>query len=109
MTIAKPVVTDEREQYAFHDEITYLRETKAGLTELACELLGMDAQFALGERYHDIDPRIDLGKQPMGLQKIAESHISHSKAYSSECLSSKHPHKIVIAAATKQSSIVVRM
>ena len=33
MTIAKPVVTDEREQYAFHDEITYLRETKAGLTE----------------------------------------------------------------------------
>jgi Fe-S cluster assembly protein SufB len=33
MTIAKPVVTDEREQYAFHDDITYLRETKAGLTE----------------------------------------------------------------------------
>ena len=33
MTIAKPVVTDERAQYAFHDEIAYLRETKAGLTE----------------------------------------------------------------------------
>ena len=33
MSIAKPVVTDEREQYAFHDEIAYLRETKAGLSE----------------------------------------------------------------------------
>ena len=33
MTIAKETVRDEREQYAFHDDITYLRETKAGLTE----------------------------------------------------------------------------
>jgi Fe-S cluster assembly protein SufB len=33
MTIVKPNVQDEREQYAFHDDITYLRETKAGLTE----------------------------------------------------------------------------
>jgi Fe-S cluster assembly protein SufB len=33
MTIAKSEVRDEREQYAFHDDITYLRETKAGLTE----------------------------------------------------------------------------
>ncbi len=33
MTIAKDVVRDEREQYAFHDDIAYLRETKAGLTE----------------------------------------------------------------------------
>ena len=30
---ARPMVADEREQYAFHDEIAYLRETKAGLTE----------------------------------------------------------------------------
>lgn len=34
MTIAKETVRDEREQYAFHDDITYLRETKAGLTEV---------------------------------------------------------------------------
>ena len=33
MTVVKPNVEDEREQYAFHDDITYLRETKAGLTE----------------------------------------------------------------------------
>jgi Fe-S cluster assembly protein SufB len=33
MTVVKPNVQDEREQYAFHDDITYLRETKAGLTE----------------------------------------------------------------------------
>ena len=33
MTIAKETVRDEREQYAFHDDIAYLRETKAGLTE----------------------------------------------------------------------------
>ncbi len=33
MTVVKPNVHDEREQYAFHDDITYLRETKAGLTE----------------------------------------------------------------------------
>jgi len=33
MTIAKETVRDEREQYAFHDDITYLRETKTGLTE----------------------------------------------------------------------------
>jgi Fe-S cluster assembly protein SufB len=33
MTVAKETVRDEREQYAFHDDITYLRETKAGLTE----------------------------------------------------------------------------
>ena len=33
MTVAKETVRDEREQYAFHDGITYLRETKAGLTE----------------------------------------------------------------------------
>ncbi|MFZ9845816.1 MAG: Fe-S cluster assembly protein SufB [Candidatus Limnocylindrus sp.] len=31
--MVKPNVQDEREQYAFHDDITYLRETKAGLTE----------------------------------------------------------------------------
>ena len=33
MTVAKETVRDEREQYAFHDDITYLRETQAGLTE----------------------------------------------------------------------------
>ena len=33
MTVVNPNVRDEREQYAFHDDITYLRETKAGLTE----------------------------------------------------------------------------
>ena len=33
MTVVKPNVQDEREQYAFHDDIAYLRETKAGLTE----------------------------------------------------------------------------
>ena len=33
MTVAKETVRDEREQYAFHDDISYLRETKAGLTE----------------------------------------------------------------------------
>ncbi len=33
MTVAKETVRDEREQYAFRDDITYLRETKAGLTE----------------------------------------------------------------------------
>lgn len=33
MTVVKPNVQDERDQYAFHDNITYLRETKAGLTE----------------------------------------------------------------------------
>jgi Fe-S cluster assembly protein SufB len=33
MTVVNPSVRDEREQYAFHDDITYLRETKAGLTE----------------------------------------------------------------------------
>jgi len=33
MTVAKETVRDEREQYAFHDDITYLRETKAGLAE----------------------------------------------------------------------------
>ena len=32
MTVVNPNVRDEREQYAFHDDITYLRETKAGLT-----------------------------------------------------------------------------
>ncbi|MFZ9352096.1 MAG: Fe-S cluster assembly protein SufB [Candidatus Limnocylindrus sp.] len=31
--MAKETVRDEREQYAFHDDIAYLRETKAGLTE----------------------------------------------------------------------------
>jgi Fe-S cluster assembly protein SufB len=33
MTVVNPNVRDERAQYAFHDDITYLRETKAGLTE----------------------------------------------------------------------------
>ena len=33
MTVVNPNVRDEREQYAFHDDITYLRETQAGLTE----------------------------------------------------------------------------
>ena len=33
MTVAKETVRDEREQFAFHDEIAYLRETEAGLTE----------------------------------------------------------------------------
>ncbi len=39
MTVVNPNVRDEREQYAFHDDITYLRETKAGLTEATvCEI-----------------------------------------------------------------------
>jgi hypothetical protein len=38
MTIAKETVRDEREQYAFHDDIAYLRETKAGLTDRAGDL-----------------------------------------------------------------------
>ena len=32
MTTTRELVADRREQYAFHDDIVYLRETKRGLT-----------------------------------------------------------------------------
>ncbi len=32
MTTTRDIVTDQRDQFAFHDDIVYLRETKRGLT-----------------------------------------------------------------------------
>src|SRR4029078_12517461 len=32
MTATREIVTDQREKFAFHDDIVYLRETKRGLT-----------------------------------------------------------------------------
>jgi hypothetical protein len=32
MTSTRELVTDQREQFAFHDDIVYLRETKRGLS-----------------------------------------------------------------------------
>ena len=32
MTAAREIVTDQREQFAFHDDIAYLAQTKRGLT-----------------------------------------------------------------------------
>src|SRR6476659_8346389 len=32
MTATREIVTDKREEFAFHDDIIYLRETKRGLT-----------------------------------------------------------------------------
>ena len=44
MTATREIVTDQREKFAFHDDIVYLRETKRGLTrdtvEEICALQG---------------------------------------------------------------------
>ncbi|MGH2475405.1 MAG: Fe-S cluster assembly protein SufB [Candidatus Limnocylindrales bacterium] len=37
MTATREIVTDKREQFAFHDEIAYLRETKRGLSRATIE------------------------------------------------------------------------
>src|SRR6478736_9254118 len=37
MTATRDLVADQREQFAFHDDITYLRETKRGLTRETVE------------------------------------------------------------------------
>ena len=37
MTAAREIVTDQREQFAFHDDIAYLAETKRGLTRATVE------------------------------------------------------------------------
>ena len=37
MTTARDIVTDQREQFAFHDDIAYLAETKRGLTRATVE------------------------------------------------------------------------
>ena len=37
MTATREIVTDQREQFAFHDDIVYLRETKRGLTRATVE------------------------------------------------------------------------
>jgi Fe-S cluster assembly protein SufB len=37
MTATREIVTDQREQFAFHDDITYLAETKRGLTRATVE------------------------------------------------------------------------
>jgi Fe-S cluster assembly protein SufB len=37
MTATREIVTDKREQFAFHDDIAYLRETKRGLTRATVE------------------------------------------------------------------------
>ena len=37
MTATRELVTDRRDEYAFHDDIVYLRETKRGLTRETVE------------------------------------------------------------------------
>ena len=37
MTATRDLVADQREQFAFHDDIAYLRETKRGLTRATVE------------------------------------------------------------------------
>ena len=37
MTATREIVTDKRDQFAFHDDIAYLRETKRGLTRATVE------------------------------------------------------------------------
>jgi Fe-S cluster assembly protein SufB len=37
MTATREIVTDQRDQFAFHDDIAYLRETKRGLTRATVE------------------------------------------------------------------------
>ena len=37
MTATREIVTDQREQFAFHDDIAYLAETKRGLTRATVE------------------------------------------------------------------------
>ncbi len=37
MTVTREIVTDQRDQFAFHDDIAYLRETKRGLTRATVE------------------------------------------------------------------------
>ncbi|MBA2373095.1 MAG: Fe-S cluster assembly protein SufB, partial [Chloroflexi bacterium] len=37
MTATRELVTDSREQFAFHDDIVYLQETKRGLTRATVE------------------------------------------------------------------------
>ena len=37
MTATREIVTDKREQFAFHDDIAYLAETKRGLTRATIE------------------------------------------------------------------------
>ena len=37
MTATRDIVTDQRDQFAFHDDIVYLRETKRGLTRETVE------------------------------------------------------------------------
>ena len=36
-TATREIVTDQREQFAFHDDIAYLKETKRGLTRATVE------------------------------------------------------------------------
>ena len=40
MTATREIVTDQREKFAFHDDIAYLRETKRGLTRATVEESG---------------------------------------------------------------------
>ena len=37
MAATREIVTDQREQFAFHDDIAYLKETKRGLTRATVE------------------------------------------------------------------------
>ena len=37
MTATREIVTDKRDEFAFHDDIAYLRETKRGLTRQTVE------------------------------------------------------------------------
>ena len=40
MTATREIVTDRRDQYAFHDDIVYLAETKRGLSRETVEEIG---------------------------------------------------------------------
>ena len=75
MTTTRDLVADKREQYAFHDDIVYLRETKRGLTrETVEEISGFkqEPEWMLKARLRAYDHFL---KRPMpvwtdGLDKI---------------------------------------
>ena len=66
MTATRDIVTDKREQFAFHDDIAYLRETKRGLTRATVEEISGFKQAALV-----LAPSVSLALRPMRTTTIA--------------------------------------
>ena len=87
MTATREIVTDQRDQFAFHDDIVYLQETKRGLTRETVEEISRFKnepdwmlQFRLRAYEHFLKRAdADLGRRPRRTSTSTRSSTTASR------------------------------